>query len=127
MEVKHIIGTTSLTSEVSELLGLKSGTPVVLSYIDAVCTFLGSGGYDINKDVGTSSLGTTSGHMKANLVSKIKPNINLKSGYVMLLPIENTALQFQTNMSGMINMNWLMSFVSDIFKDFNIEFNEKIF
>ena len=117
----------SLTSEVSELLGLKSGTPVVLSYIDAVCTFLGSGGYDINKDVGTSSLGTTSGHMKANLVSKIKPNINLKSGYVMLLPIENTALQFQTNMSGMINMNWLMSFVSDIFKDFNIEFNEKNF
>ena len=45
----------------------------------------------------------------------------------MLLPIENTALQFQTNMSGMINMNWLMSFVSDIFKDFNIEFNEKNF
>ena len=45
----------------------------------------------------------------------------------MLLPIENSALQFQTNMSGMINMNWLMSFVSDIFRDFNIEFNEKNF
>jgi len=117
----------SLTAEVSELLGLKSGTPVVLSYIDAVCTFLGSGGYDMNKDVGTSILGTTSGHMKANLISTIKPNIDLKSGYVMLLPIENTALQFQTNMSGMINMNWLMSFVNDIFRDFNIEFNEKNF
>ena len=117
----------SLKSEVAELLGLKSGTPVVLSYIDAVCTFLGSGGYEINKDVGTSSLGTTSGHMKANLISKIRPNIGLKSGYVMLLPIENTALQFQTNMSGMINMNWLKSFVSDIFKDFNFEFNEKNF
>ena len=117
----------SLTSEVSELLGLKSGTPVVLSYIDAVCTFLGSGGYDMNIDVGTSSLGTTSGHMRANLLSKIKPNIDLKSGYVMLLPIKNSALQFQTNMSGMINMNWLMSFVSDIFRDFNIEFNEKNF
>ncbi|MBD1148033.1 carbohydrate kinase [Pelagibacterales bacterium SAG-MED31] len=117
----------SLTSEASRLLGLKSGTPIVLSYIDAVCTFLGSGGYDINKDVGNSSLGTTSGHMKANLISKIKPNTDLKSGYVMLLPIEKTALQFQTNMSGMININWLMSFVNDIFKDFDIEFNNKNF
>ena len=65
--------------------------------------------------------------MKANQISKIKPNINLKSGYVMLLPIENTALQFQTNMSGMMNVNWLISFVSDIFKDFNIQFSEKNF
>jgi len=117
----------SLTSEASSLIGLSSGTPVVLSYIDAVCAFLGSGGYETNKNVGSSSLGTTSVHMKAAQISKIKLNTHLKSGYVMLLPIENTALQLQTNMSGMMNVNWLISLVNDIFKDFNIQFNNKNF
>ncbi len=117
----------SLSNEASKLSGLKSGTPVVLSYIDAVCTFLGSGGYDINKDVGNSSLGTTSGHMKATQISKIKLNTNLKSGYVMLLPIDKTVLQLQTNMSGMINLNWLTSLLKDIFNDFDLNFNNKDF
>ena len=45
----------------------------------------------------------------------------------MLLPIENTALQLQTNMSGMMNVNWLISLVNDIFKDFNIQFSNKNF
>ena len=117
----------SLTSEASSLIGLSSGTPVVLSYIDAVCAFLGSGGYETNKNVGSSSLGTTSVHMKAAQISKIKLNTHLKSGYVMLLPIENTALQLQTNMSGMMNVNWIISLVNDIFKDFNIQFSYKNF
>ena len=106
---------------------MSSGTPVVLSYIDAVCAFLGSGGYEANKNVGSSSLGTTSVHMKAAKISKIKLNTHLKSGYVMLIPIENTPLQLQTNMSGMMNVNWLISLVNDIFKDFNIQFSNKNF
>ena len=65
--------------------------------------------------------------MKAAQISKIKLNTHLKSGYVMLLPIENTALQLQTNMSGMMNVNWLISLVNDIFKDFNIQFSNKNF
>ena len=119
--------THSLNDHASKMLGLKNGIPVALSYIDAVCTFLGSGGYEKNKDVGNSSLGTTSGHMKASLISDINPNLDLKSGYVMLLPIDNTAIQFQTNMSGMINIDWLKNLVEDIFTDFDFDFDEKKF
>ena len=106
---------------------MNSGTPIALGDIDAVCTFLGSGGLDINKDVGNSILGTTGGHMKATEVSQIVPNSNLKSGYIMLLPIENLALQFQTNMSGTLNIDWLKFLIKDIFNDFDLNLNDDEF
>ena len=65
--------------------------------------------------------------MKASLISDINPNLDLKSGYVMLLPIDNTAIQFQTNMSGMINIDWLKNLVENIFTDFDFDFDEKKF
>ena len=45
----------------------------------------------------------------------------------MLLPIENTAIQFQTNMSGMINMNWLKSFAMIFLKILILNLTKKIF
>ena len=119
--------THPLSDNVATLIGLNSGTPIALGYIDAVCTFLGSGGLDINKDVGNSILGTTGGHMKATEVSQIVPNSNLKSGYIMLLPIENLALQFQTNMSGTLNIDWLKFLIKDIFNDFDLNLNDNEF
>jgi len=119
--------THPLVNKAADLLGLISGTPISLAYIDAVCTFLGSGGLDLNKNVGTSILGTTSGHMKASKINDIVPNLNLKSGYVMLLPIDNLALQFQTSMSGTLNIDWLKLLVQDIFEEFDIRFNNKNF
>ena len=116
-----------LMNEAADLLGLLSGTPVSLAYIDAVCTFLGSGGLDLNKNVGTSILGTTSAHMKASKINDITPNINLKSGYVMLLPIDNLALQLQTSMSGTLNIDWLKLLLKDIFKEFDINFDNEDF
>ena len=116
-----------LINEAANLLDLISGTPVSLAYIDAVCTFLGSGGLDLNKNVGTSILGTTSAHMKASKINDITPNIKLKSGYVMLLPIDNLALQLQTSMSGTLNIDWLKLLLKDIFEEFDINFNNKDF
>ena len=87
----------------------------------------GSGGLDINKDVGNSILGTTGGHMKATEISQIVPNSNLKSGYIMLLPIENLALQFQTNMSGTLNIDWLKFLIKDIFNDFDLNLSDNEF
>ena len=117
----------SLNNVAATQLDLYSGTPVSLAYIDAVCTFLGSGGYNVNKNLGSSIIGTTCGHMKASLISNISPNMKLKSGYIMLLPIEKFALQFQTNMSGTLNLDWLRFLVEDIFLDFNIKLNENDF
>ncbi len=119
--------THPLINESANLLDLISGTPVSLAYIDAVCTFLGSGGIDLNKNVGTSILGTTSAHMRASKINEIIPNINLKSGYVMLLPIDNLALQLQTSMSGTLNIDWLKLLLKDIFEEFDINFNNKEF
>ena len=119
--------THPLVNESANLLDLISGTPISLAYIDAVCTFLGSGGLDHNKNVGTSILGTTSGHMKASKINEIVPNLNLKSGYVMLLPIDNLALQFQTSMSGTLNIDWLKLLVKDIFEEFDIHLDNKNF
>ena len=116
-----------LSLSAAKLFGLRPGTPVSLSYIDAVCTFLGSNGLNIDKKIGNSILGTTGGHMKASKIPEIKLNHKLKSGYVMILPIKNLALQFQTNMSGTLNIDWLKLLVSDIFKDFKIDFNDELF
>ncbi len=117
----------SLNEEAAKIIGLNAGTPVSLSYIDAVCSSLGGGGIDLNSKVGFSSLGSTSAHMKYSEISKITPNQNLRSGYVMLLPIEDIALQLQTNMSGTLNFEWLKSFVKDIFENFGINFDEEKF
>ncbi len=119
--------THKLTNESAQLMGLKAGTPVSLAYIDAVCTYLGSSGLNINKNIGNTIIGTTSGHMIPEEISSISPNQNLKSGYVMVLPINNLALQFQTNMSGTLNIDWLKFLLKDIFKEFNIGYDEKIF
>ncbi len=119
--------THPLMNETADLLDLIPGTPVSLAYIDAVCTFLGSGGLDLNKKVGTSIFGTTSAHMKASKINDITPNLNLKSGYVMLLPIDNLALQLQTSMSGTLNIDWLKLLLKNIFEEFDINFNNKDF
>ena len=55
--------------------------------------------------------------MKASRINDINPNINLKSGYVMLLPIDNLALQLQTSMSGTLNIDWLKLLMADDIPD----------
>ena len=117
--------TYPLSENAAKATGLKEGTPVSLAYLDGLCSFLGSGGYDSNKKVGNTVIGTTGIHMKTSEVSEVSLDLNSKSGYILVLPMNNKVLQLQTNMSGTLNIDWLSSVALDLFKDFNIEINSK--
>ena len=49
-------------------------------------------------------------------------DLNSKSGYILVLPMNNQVLQLQTNMSGTLNIDWLSSVTLDLFRDFSSPF-----
>jgi erythritol kinase len=65
------------------------------------------------RPVGCTIIGTTGVHIRAAHVSEITLNTDLKSGYVMLMPIDGHAAQLQTNMAGTLNLDWVLSLASD--------------
>ncbi len=113
--------THPLTEKASKITGLKSGTPVSLGYLDGLCSFLGSGGYEPNKKVGNTIIGTTGVHMKSSIASETNLDLNSKTGYILVLPMPNYVLQLQSNMSGSLNIDWLSSLALDLFQEFNID------
>ena len=58
-EVQH-----GLSPEAARLTGLKAGTPVVLGYVDVVCTGVGGGLYDPQGRTGCTIVGSTGMHMR---------------------------------------------------------------
>ena len=53
-----------LTATAAAATGLPSGLPVVLGYVDVVCSAIGGGLYDATREVGCSILGSTGMHMR---------------------------------------------------------------
>jgi len=102
-----------LTASAAQQTGLREGTPIVLGYVDVICSTLGAGGYDATTAVGCTIIGTTGVHIRAAHASEITLNTDLKSGYVMLMPIDGHAAQLQTNMAGTLNLDWVLSLASD--------------
>ena len=119
--------TYPLSDNAAKITGLKAGTPVSLAYFDAPCSFLGSGGYDTAKKVGSTVIGTTGVHMKSSAVSEVTLDLDSKSGFTIVLPIPKQILQLQTNMSGSLNIDWLSSVASDLFKEFDIKITSEDF
>ena len=113
--------TYPLSDNAAKIIGLKAGTPISLAYLDGLCSFLGSGGYDPIKKVGNTVIGTTGVHMKSSSVSEVSLDLDSKSGYTLVLPIPEQILQLQTNMSGSLNIDWLSSVALDLFKEFDIK------
>ena len=58
------IGITVSTDAAAAATGLPSGLPVVLGYVDVVCSAIGGGLYDASGEVGCSILGSTGMHMR---------------------------------------------------------------
>ena len=108
--------TYPLSNNAAKMTGLKLGTPVSLGYLDGLCSFLGSGGYDPIKKVGNTVIGTTGAHMKSSNVSEVLLDLDSKSGYTLVLPIPGKVLQLQTNMSGSLNIDWLSTIAEDLFR-----------
>ncbi len=105
-----------LSEQVAKQIGLKSGTPVVLGYVDVVCTGIGGGLYDPLGKVGCTIVGSTGMHMR--MVSRPE-NVKLndeKSGYTMTFPEADMQVQIQSNMASTLNIDWMLDLGLDILK-----------
>ena len=110
-----------LSAEVASLIGLKSGTPVVLGYVDVVCTGIGGGLYDPQGKVGCTVVGSTGMHMRmVPNVDDVKLNAEM-SGYTMAFPELGTQVQSQSNMASTLNIDWLLDLGLDILKSQGVD------
>lgn len=115
----------ALTTRAANETGLIAGTPVVLGFVDVVCTGLGSGVYTGDDDVGCSILGSTGMHMRAKSSGEVVLGKEA-TGYVMVLPIPDMVLQIQSNMAATLNIDWLLKLASDLMSSFGNEIDHSM-
>ena len=97
-----------LTAAAAVATGLPSGLPVVLGYVDVVCSAIGGGLYDASGTIGCSILGSTGMHMRmAHSADEVALNAAC-SGYTMALPGPRLYAQIQSNMAATVNIDWLV-------------------
>lgn len=97
-----------LSDSAASLTGLLQGTPVVLAYIDVVCTGLGAGLYDKQASTGCTIVGSTGIHMRiAHTADAISLNDD-HTGFTIVMPVPDTYVQIQSNMSSTLNIDWLL-------------------
>jgi erythritol kinase len=110
-----------LSLEAAAATGLAAGTPVVLGYVDVVCTGLGGGLFDREGRVGCSIAGSTGMHMRlapSAAVVKLNPEC---TGYTMAFPAPGMLAQMQSNMASTLNIDWLLDVGRDVLKAQGIE------
>lgn len=110
-----------LSEDAAEQTGLLAGTPIVLGYVDVVCTALGAGLYDPETDAGCSIIGSTGMHMRlAKSPDEVHLNRNL-TGYTMCMPIPGVYAQMQSNMAATLNIDWIISVAASVLKGMGID------
>jgi erythritol kinase (D-erythritol 1-phosphate-forming) len=108
-EVAH-----ALSPAAAQLTGLNAGTPVVLGYVDVVCTGVGGGLYDPAGKVGCTIVGSTGMHMRlVPRATDVRLNTD-KSGYTMAFPSLGMQAQMQSNMASTLNIDWLLDVARDV-------------
>ena len=106
--------TASLTQQAASLTGLLSGTPVVLGYVDVVCTAMGAGLYEPASTPGCTIVGTTGIHMRlVDCAANVVLN-EARTGFTMPLPVPGMYAQMQSNMSSTLNIDWLLDVATDL-------------
>jgi len=119
--VDGVVTHHSLCDSAAALTGLLSGTPVVLGYVDVVCTSLGAGLYEPGTDTGCSIIGSTGMHMRlARDADDVILNPGL-TGYTMCLPIPGAYAQMQSNMAATLNIDWILSVAGSVLKSVGVE------
>ena len=111
-----------LSAEAAAATGLREGTPVVLGYVDIVCTALGAGLYTGEDAVGCTIVGSTGAHIKATSADSVRLNSE-RTGYVVPLPVPGMVAQLQTHMAATLNVDWLLKLASDLLGEFGTEIN----
>lgn len=123
-EAKHLLppivdGATQshpLSAAIANQVGLKSGTPVVLGYVDVVCTGIGGGLYDPQGKVGCTIVDSTGMHMRmVPNASNVTLNAEM-SGYTMTFPEAGSLVQIQSNMASTLNIDWMLDLGLDILR-----------
>jgi erythritol kinase len=88
--------------------GLLVGTPVVLGYVDVVCTSVGAGLYDPAARPGCTIIGSTGMHMR---LATSADDVQLgpeSTGYTMPMPVPGTYTQMHSNMAATLNIDWVL-------------------
>ena len=105
----------ALTATAARKTGLPEGLPVVLGFVDVVCSALGAGICDPAARPGLTVLGSTGVHMKyvPNAGSVVLNEAH--SGYT--LPVSGGAFaQMQTNMAATLNIDWALGIAVEILR-----------
>jgi erythritol kinase (D-erythritol 1-phosphate-forming) len=97
-----------LSAAAASVTGLPEGLPVVLAYLDVVCTALGGGLYDRSGEVGVSILGSTGMHMRYVATPEEVRLNETRSGYTMCFPLDGASAAVQSNMAATLNIDWLL-------------------
>ncbi len=106
-----------LTREAADATGLPEGLPVILGYIDGVCTALGGGIHDPAGGAAFSIIGSTGVHMRYVTGAQSVRSSPRLSGYTMCCPLPETYIQMHSNLSGTLNIDWLLDLMRDILED----------
>jgi erythritol kinase (D-erythritol 1-phosphate-forming) len=115
-EVAH-----GLSAAAAQLTGLKAGTPVVLGYVDVVCTGVGGGLFDTAGKVGCTIVGSTGMHMRlVPKASDVRLNADM-TGYTMAFPSPGMQAQIQSNMASTLNIDWLLDMARDVLAGAGVE------
>ena len=115
----------TLSTQAAREIGFEAGLPVVLGYVDVVCTALGAGLFDRAVDTGCTIVGSTGMHMRyARSVGDVTLNDDC-TGYTMAFPVGNGYAQLQSNMASTINIDWLLDLARGVLSDFNVSVSRK--
>ncbi|RUX02770.1 carbohydrate kinase, partial [Mesorhizobium sp. M8A.F.Ca.ET.059.01.1.1] len=105
---------TGLSPAAAAVTGMLAGTPVVLGYVDVVCTALGAGLLDRERKPGCSIIGSTGMHMRlAETPDDVQLN-EAATGYTMAMPAPGVFAQMQSNMAATLNIDWVLGLASGI-------------
>lgn len=105
--------THPLTDAAARATGLPAGTPVALGFLDAACTALAAGVFEGGTGHGCTIIGSTGVHMRASAASAVTLGAT-PTGYVLVLPVAGQVARMQTNMSGTLNIDWILGLAADL-------------
>jgi erythritol kinase len=117
-------GTTTsarLSASAAAETGLPEGTPVVLGYVDVICTALGAGLYEPGVDTGCAIIGSTGMQMRFGERAADAPLNAEGTGYTMPFPVPGTYAQMQSNMAATLNIDWLLDLARGVLASAGLE------
>ena len=104
----------ALSPAAARATGLAAGTPVVLGYIDIVCSALGAGLLDRTGAAGTSIVGSTGMHMRLVRDAAAVTLPADRTGYTIAFPAPGAVAQMQSNLAATLNLDWVLDLMAGI-------------